>query len=327
MKIIREDKTYIKKEKIDFTKIDKYETTKILKSKKILKNVIEKYIVNDFSFLFDIYEEAMKTKETVSNTYKNYQKKIRTIDCITLSKILQKKLEKININTYIITCKAKGFSNHVGDELIKEAHTFLLYPCYKDNKLFFVIYDPGFRILEPITFYNKLSVKIPYKNGYIQIKYDKNNKIYPYSLNSNIRMTRDFKFISSNIKWFFNPYEETKNIDDFHKYVFQAKFSYKIMRYDPNPDNCICIDLNIITKQLDLYTKLKEEHYYLKQIFNKTSKEIKDIIKPYLKKAKLNKKEYHKFIKLLRIIELEKASPLLFNKVLKEYSMNTKNMI
>ena len=308
MKIYRKDNSFILKRKIDLKYLDNYDEEKIKKAKEYLKEVINNNVVDDFIFL----EEIMKlTNNNIKETYENYQNKICYNCCTSLSSILKNKLDKILGKTYFVTCKSIGFSTPNGDKIIKEAHTFLIYPCLKNNKILFILFDPGFRNYNPIMFYLEQNSKdYSYETGTSKIIYQ-NNKKYPYLLKLNKTLKRNFKIVDTNILLFFNPYYETLNLLDYDKECYKVKHSYKIMDYF----NKVCIGLNIISGDLTLYCNDKEEEYNLNDFLKKNNQEIEDILKDYFKY--LNK-DIKMFIKILRFIPKWVNSNVLFDEVISD---------
>ena len=302
----------ISKRKIDLNNLDLYDSKKIKSSKKLLKETISNTLVNDFNFLIKLNKISTVEGITIEEAYNKYKGEIPTVDCIGLSKILQEKLKQINMETHFITCKAHGFSTKYGDSLVKEAHTFLLYPCIKNNKTLFIIYDPGFRIDKPLMFYDKSSSKENrYLTGKIKIKYQENN----YSLSTNVRMKRDFTIIKDNINWYFNPYEETINIDSFAKNLYKVKFSYKIMYYNNSRRKKFCLGLNIVTKKLDLYKNTYHEQYDLTDFLKLPEKEILEKLKFLTIDEKLTKEDIYNLLSILKMYAASSTIPILNNKV------------
>lgn len=144
MKIIRYNNSAIKKKKIDLNKLTLYDKEKV----KYAINLLEQEIDNSFVSHFNYISYALKEDNNTSSHIKNS-------GCISDCKRLKAKLKQIGLETYYVSCKAKGFSNPAGDALVKEAHIFLVYPAIKNKKVYFTIFDPGFRMYNIIQFYDK----------------------------------------------------------------------------------------------------------------------------------------------------------------------------
>ncbi len=309
MKIYRDNNTFILKKKIDLKQLDNYDEEKINKAKEYLKEIINNTVVNDFKFL----EELMQlTNDNIKEAYDNFKNNICYNCCTSLSTMLKIKLDKILGKTYLVTCKSKGFSTPNGDKKLKEAHTFIIYPCLKNSKILFILFDAGFRNYNPIMFYmNEDSNDYPYETGIAKVFYQ-NNKNYPYLLKLNKTLKRNFKVENANILLPFNPYYETLNILEYDKECFKAKHSYKIMDYL----NQICIGLNIISGDLTLHSKNNEKNYNLNKLLEKNDEVIEKILEPYFNgKVK-------DFIKLLRFIPKWVNSSIMYNEVIKDIMIN-----
>ena len=312
MKIYRNNNTFILKKKIDLIHLDNYDENKFNKAKECLKKIINYTVVDDFKFL----EELMKlSNSNIKETYNNFKNKVCYNCCTSLSVMLKNKLDKILGKTYLVTCKSIGFSTPKGDKKIKEAHTFIIYPCLKNNKILFILFDPGFRNYNPIMFYqNENSREYPYETGIAKVFYQDNKK-YPYLLKLNKTLKRNFKIEDTNILLSFNPYYETLNILEYDKECYKAKHSYKIMDYL----NQVCIGLNIISGEFTLYCKDNEKKYNLNELLEKNNEEIEKILEPYFKY--LNK-DIKDFIKVLRFIPKWVNSKIIYDEVINDVKTN-----
>ena len=308
MKIYRDNNTFILKKKINLKHLDNYNEEKIIKAKECLKQVINNIVVDDFKFLEEL--SKLSNNNNIKEAYNNFKNKICYNCCTSLSTILKTKLDKILGKTSLVTCISVGFSTPNGDKKIKEAHTFIIYPCLKNNKVLFILFDAGFRNYNPIMFYqNKDS-----KEGTTKVIFQ-NNKNYPYILNLTKTLKRNFKIEDTNILLPFNPYYETLNILEYDKECYKAKHSYKIMDYS----NKVCIGLNIINGNLTLYCPEKEEEYNLNDLLEKNNEEIEEILKDYFKY--LNK-DVKKFINVLRFIPKWVNSNIIYKEVIHDIKIN-----
>ena len=312
MKIDRDNNTFILKKKIDLKHLDSYDEEKINKAKDCLKKVIDETVVDDFKFL----EELMKlSNNNIKETYDIFKNNSCYNCCTSLSLMLKRKLDKILSKTYLVTCKSIGFSTPKGDIKLKEAHTFIIYPCLKDNKILFILFDAGFRNYNAIMFYmNEDSNEYPYETGIAKVFYQ-DDKNYPYLLKLNKTLKRNFKVEDANILLPFNPYYETLNILEYDKECYRAKHSYKIMDYL----NQVCIGLNIISGEFTLCSKEKEEKFLLNELLEKNDEEIEKILEPYFKYLNKDKKN---FIKVLRFIPNWLNSKIIYEEVINDVKTN-----
>lgn len=292
MIIKRSDNSIIKKRRINFKTIDHYDEDKIKQAIKYLNNEI----TNNFVSHFDNITYVLEQKDDKNIKFSNYNK---NTGCISDCKRLKKKLNKIGLKTYFISCKANGFSNPAGDALVKEAHTFLLYPSLKNGKIYFTIFDPGFRITNVISFYDcQNSSKYPYlSQGTIKVNFIENNINYPYELTVNKRINYKHEITDANIHWSFNPYYETLNISTFNEELYHAMFSLKLMNYPNDLNKYICIRSKILEKTIEIYTINKSKTYSFKQLSGFDQQQIKNIFKEYFLHAEIPIKELNKFSK------------------------------
>lgn len=290
MKIIRNDNSIIKKRKINFNNIEYYDENKVKQGVEYLKSEIK----NNFVSHFDIITYILH-KNNNNIKFSSYNK---NTGCISDCKRLKKKLSKIGLKTYLVSCKANGFSNPAGDNLVKESHVFLLYPAIKNKKIYYTIFDPGFRIPKVISFYDQQnSLKYSYlSKGTVKVKFTKDNNNYPYELIVNKRINYKYENIDADIHWKFNPYYETLNIDDYNEKLYHAMFSLKLMNYPSDLNKYICIRSKILEKTLEIYTKNKSKLYSFEQLSAFNQQQLKNIFKEYFLQTTISNKEVNKFI-------------------------------
>lgn len=290
MKIIRENNTIIKKRKINLQQLEKYDQNKIKQATKYLKKEISTSFVSHFNNI-----SYMLGKTTVFSTKNN--------GCVSECKKIKKELKKIGLETYFVSCRANGFSNPAGDFFVKEAHVFLIYPSLRNGKVYFTIFDPGFRLDNPISFYDSCdSNSIKYlSDGVAKIIFN-NEFDYPYELVVDKRINYKHQVSPANIHWKFNPYYETLNIEHFNEQLYHAMFSLKLMNYPDDLNKYICINAKIIDYTIEVYTVLKNEIFSFKELFPLSKHELKNIFEPYFKNACLTNKQLNEFIKNLFVL-------------------------
>ena len=317
MNIKRPDNSYIKKRKINLNNLDKYDENKIKQATQFLENVINKSYVSHFdniSFLL--------------NQDNNTLKELKNSGCINECKVLKKQLKKIGLKTYYISCQANGFSNPAGDSLVKEAHVFLLYPSIKNNKIYFTIFDPGFRMTKPVSFFDKKdSANFDYANGLVKVNFIGKNSNYPYELTSNKRFDYKHQIKDANIHWNFNPYYQTLNIDEFGEKLYHAMFSLKLMNFPTDINQYLCIRAKILDKELEIYTTTKNEILSFEYLSKLDLKKLKDIFQEYFFNAKLDSKKLNIFVNNLYLLlhNVEKyICEIIYSKVIEDYKLGNK---
>ena len=315
MKIKRDDNTLIKKRKINLKSLEPYDENKVSKAVEYLNNEI----TNSFTSHFDNIAYVLDKKDNFSSCNKN-------TGCISDCKRLKKQLNKFGLKTYYVSCKANGFSNPAGDSFIKESHVFLIYPSIKNKNLYFTIFDPGFRINNPISFSDcQNSQEIDYLGeGIAKVNYIKNDINYPYKLTINKRMNYKHQIVDANIHWRFNPYYETLNIDDYNEKLYSAMFSLKLMNYPSDLNKYLCIRSKLLDDIVEIYTLKKNKIYYFQELTHYNKNELRNIFKLYFFEANLSNKVLNNFTKNLFLLIHNKNKYIestLNQKVIEEYKL------
>lgn len=297
MIIPRKNNFNIQKRKINFKNLDIYNEEKIKKATSLLKKRIDDSYASHFDYVTYFFEK----EENKKASFTSYNK---FTGCISECKKLKKELKKIGIKTYYVSCRANGFSNPSGDAYVKEAHVFLVYPSLKDNKLLFTILDPGFRLVEVPSFFDKEnSSPVNYLDqGHVTIHYQPKNKNYPYEIHANKRIDYKKETADANIHWDFNPYYETINIDKYCEGLYNVYFSLKLMNYPIDRSNYLYIRSKIIEKKVDIYTVSYQNTFSFEELSKLSHNELENIFKPLFKKAKLSNKKLQNFIKSLCLL-------------------------
>lgn len=312
MKINRENNTIIKKRKINLQRLEKYDQNKINLATQYLKREISTSYVSHFNNV-----SYLLGKTTVFST--------KNSGCINECQKLKKELKKLGLKTYFVSCQANGFSNPAGDFFVKEAHVFLIYPSLRNNKVYFIIFDPGFRLDNPISFYDSCnSNAIKYlSEGTAKVIFN-NKSDYPYELVVNKRINYKHQVSPANIHWKFNPYYETLNIEHFNEQLYHAMFSLKLMNYPDDLDKYICINARIIDNTIEVYTALKNEIFSFKELFSLSKSELKHIFEPYFKNASLTDEQLNEFLTNLFLLihnTQDYISTIISSEVVNDYKL------
>lgn len=291
MIIRRENGSLIKKRRINFKNLDEYDEKKFNQAIIYLEDEIKNSFVSHFDNVSYTLEQFKKKNINFLDYNKN-------TGCITECKNLSNKLKKIGLKTYFVSCRAKVFSNQAGDALVKEAHVFLLWPTLRNKQIYFTIFDPRFRIENPISFYDtKDSLEIKYlSEGKAKVSFISDKSFYPYQLSLNKRINYKKQTAEANICWDFNPYYETINLDDYAQQLYRAIFSLKLMNFPNDINKYICIRSKILDNTLEVYTLNNQEMFSFEQLSLLNEVQLKDIFKDYFLKADLSMKQLDEFI-------------------------------
>lgn len=308
MEIRRGNNSIIQKKKINLTNLPLYDDEKVRFAIRLLRKQID----DSFVWHFDYISYVLKEQKDVNIKISSY---IKNSGCISDCKKLKSQLKQVGLQTYYVSCKANGFSNPAGDLLVKEAHTFLVYPSLRNNKLYFTIFDPGFRIDNIIQFYDTQdSCEISYLiEGMAKVIYCENSN-YPYRLIVNRRINYKHQISLANIQWDFNPYYQTINITQFNKQLYQAMFCLKLMNYPKDINKYICIRSKILERYIEIYTPRKNQKWFYDDLASLTKEQLKNLFEQYFIDAGLTTKQLTNFIRNLFL--LVHHSDIYVNKVI-----------
>ncbi len=249
-KITRKNGPTILKRKIDLKNLIPYETIDI-----DLEKLIDEVVTTT------IYSTVDLLKLLKENYQGNFKKAIEDIqdyssvrfNCYYAAKLLKEKLEERNIKTNYISYKSVEFSSKSGDKLMKEAHIALLLPTKKENKIYYLILDPGLKIPKPIGFYQKDKkteikidcdiikiVKRRYKKYPYRIEVQGYNR---YSLNEKIQQCTDFLDIR---------FETINPSEILFPMSYQVLEGYRIIHYPKNKNNFASLKIMLIKKYIEI---------------------------------------------------------------------------
>ena len=117
----------------------------------VLNEVITNYTYSTIDLLQLLKEHYQSNLMNTIYQIKDYSN-VR-FNCYYATTLLKEKLKERGIHSHIISFKSIGFSTSYGDQLIREAHMALLLPTMKNQRLYYIILDPGLRIPTPLGFY------------------------------------------------------------------------------------------------------------------------------------------------------------------------------
>lgn len=291
MKEIKRDNypSIIKKTILQET-IEDYKNINLKLIEKFLNETISEHVYNtiDLITLLRINYEG-NLKDAIKNipSYKDVR-----FNCYYATNILKEKLNQIKIKAYIITYKSIGFSTSFGDNLIKEAHMALIIPTLKNNKLYYLLLDPGLRIPGILGFYandDKTIIEIDNDKIIIERTGDKD---YPYSMEMigyNRYSTNDTIY---QCKEYFNTLETINPTDVLFPASFEVLDGYRIINFKVEKNKWAFIKLMII----DEYLECRDASNYVKLSFeelrNIHEEDLIKLIKPFANKLDINITEF-----------------------------------
>lgn len=319
MKLYRDDQTFIEKRKINLEDLELYDEEKVKLATVYLNQYVEESLVNQFDYISYVLEDHKKSDFASYNP---------NTGCISDNKKLYQKLKELGMKTYFVSCKASGYSNKAGDNIIKEAHIFLIYPSIRNNRIYYTIFDSGFRMEHPLSFYaGEDSPDVEYLgSGTAKVIYQKENDLYPYQFTVSKRINYQHQVIDADIRWQFNPYFETLHIDEYNEYVYRVIFSLKLMNYPKNLDQYLCIRSKFLDETLEIYTMNRVEEYTFEYLRNLNLEQLKELFYKFFVNANLGVKQLDRFIHNLDLLihrHLEYVDKVISIEVLKEYRLDS----
>lgn len=320
---MREGNSSIRKEVISLDNLDIYDGQKILESTFLILDTLENYPINTFGLI------TILRKNYISSLLKTYDV-LNKVDydpvkcnCYYLSKILKDKLTKFDINANYMTHKAHFFALDSGDKKIKEAHISLIYPTMRNDKLYYVIYDPGLKIDRPLGFYSHKSMgKIINQKLEIEVGYDMIDKNYPYYVSLDGVNPYSYNLYPHNVCQRFNPEYRTLNIDELlYPISYKLLTGYKATIFSKETTKRAYITLSHIDKKIE-FSDIEEGtnySYSFEQLLKMGRSALKDKLEKICLKLKLDLEEIIENIYFMIDINDEFINNFMDYEVVSEY--------
>ena len=213
MEILRDGNFSIKKEIIDLSNLDIYNEERISNVSYLIPSVMEEYPISTFGMITLLRENYYRSLEDTIKKISGFDYDKVRCNCYYLSKVLKEKLNSMGIKSYYLTYKANHFALNSGDKIAKEAHISLLYPTIKNDRIYYTIFDPGLKIVKPLSFYRNEGMDAVKDNDLITlIGYENSDNDYPYYVNMDGINPYSYNRYPHNVCQRFNPNYETVNI-------------------------------------------------------------------------------------------------------------------
>lgn len=311
MIIKRENFKSIKKRIIPLNNLVNYESIDISALNRLLNETISGLTFNTF----DLMHLLMKNYEG------NLLKAIKRIEdyssvrfnCYYACMKLKKFLSTLNIKAYIISYKSIGFSNELGDDLIKEAHMSLVIPTLKDNKVYYLLLDPGLRIPEVIGFFKSdEETDMMIDNDKITIK--KCKGIYNYTM----IMEGYNRYSTSNTSYicqeYFDILHEVVNPSDvLFPVSFNVLLGYRAIRFSEFLERSACIKLMVVDEYVEIISGSNIKRLTFSEINKMNDANLKKYLAPATKILKLDTYEFMILIRFILNIKDEIKNTLLYS--------------
>lgn len=289
MNISRNTYTPIKKEKI--TSFIDYKTIDLELISNLLNQVIKGYTYSTFDLIKLVKDNFNGNLNLSINLIDNYSH-VR-FNCYYATKLLKEKLSKVGIDAKYVSYKSIGFSSNIGDELIKEAHISLVIPTIRNQKVYYIILDPGYRIPSPICFYksnNKTNIRIDHDDIIIQ-KIDDN--LYPYCMKMQGYNRYSLNKNNCFCEEYFNCDYETLNPKDIlFPISFEILNGYRMINYNEDKQKCAMLKVMILEKYLECSTFNQKISITFDELQSSSKEKLYSILKPFCDKLGENVLEF-----------------------------------
>lgn len=278
--ITRNNYPSIIKEKIEKEPEIYYEDLDLNLINHLIQETIAECVCNTIDLITLLRENYHSNLTTTINRISDFSQ-VR-FNCYYASKTLKEKLEEYNLKAKYISYKSIGFSSPFGDNLIKEAHMALLLRTKKNNKNYNLILDPGYRLPNPIGFYQeKVQSTTIIDNDFIEINLlDKG--IYPYRMNMSGYNRYSLSDISYECTEYFNANYETLNPEDIlFPLSYKVLDGYRAIRYSDNPANRASVKIMLLDNYVECLSTDKKERFPFNKLKDLSTNELVSILTPY----------------------------------------------
>lgn len=315
----------IKKE-IDLENIINYEDIDLELITNLINDVISNYTYNTFDLLKLLKDNFNDNLVNTITGIKDFSD-VR-FNCCYATTLLKNKLNDEGINSKIISYKSTGFSSPYGDSLIKEAHMSLLIPTKRNNRIFYLILDPGLRIPIPIGFYSEDDqTLIKIDNDEIIIK-KTNHKDYQYCMKITGYNRYSANNTSCSCKEFFDINYETLNpLEVLFPISYEILEGYRIINYSTCKNNRASIKLMIIDKYLECRDDNNNIKINFYELNNKSKDDLIILLQPFTKKLNVDTEELIKIILFTIDHVYEFINSVINKNVFKEKMIINKNTL
>lgn len=295
------DRTYfkpIRKRIIPLDNLIAYEDIDIENINTLLNRVISENIFDTFDLLRLVKDNYQGNVEETIRNIKDYSS-VR-FNCYHACKILKGEIESLDIKAYLISYKSIGFSDEFGDNLIKEAHMSLVIPTIKDNKIYYILMDPGLRIPEVIGFYkNDTKTEIIIDEDLIRIE-KCNDEIYNYTMIMEGSNRYSISSVSYRCQEYFDLKHEVLNPEDvLFPVALYVLFGYRMIRFNRNKTMQASIKLLLEEEILEISSFKEYKKISFRELENIDEKQFADIIKYLVNILDINERELYLLIKFI----------------------------
>lgn len=278
------------KQEIDLSHSISYYDLDLEMINQLLNEIIMNYTYSTIDLLQLLKENYQGSLINTIKNIHNYSD-VR-FNCYYATVLLKEKLKEKGIDTNIISYKSTNFSTSSGDDLIKEAHMALLIPTIRNQKIYYVILDPGLRIPSPIEFYADMDKTI------IQIDHDEiiigktELEDYPYTMIMKGYNRYSTSQVSYQSQEFFDVRYETINpVDVLFPISYQILNGYRIINYSINKSDWAFVKIMVISGYLECCDNSHHIQIPFWELDQYSRNDLIQILKPFTDKLNINSEE------------------------------------
>lgn len=302
----------IRKRIIPLDNLITYESIDVRLLNELLNEVITSVTYNTFDLLklvIKTFEGDLEKSIKKINDYSEVR-----FNCCYACNMLKNKLDEINVKSYIISYKSIGFSNDLGDDLIKEAHMSLVIPTRRNGKVYYILLDPGLRIPEVMGFYkDSNSTDIEIDNDKITIKRC-DDVIYNYTM----IMEGYNRYSSSSVSYACQEYFDlTHEVINPYDVLFPISFyvllGYRAIRFSEEIDNQAGIKLMLVDEYLELSWSDKKSRLTFAEINKMSDAKLRRILKNTCKILEIDDYEFMIMLRFILNIKDDIKDTLLYS--------------
>lgn len=302
----------IRKRIIPLKNLINYDDIDIEVLNKILNDVISNNVYNTFDLLTLVKRNYNGNLINAINKIKDYSD-VR-FNCFYACKILKNKLDDLNIKSYLISYKSIGFSNEQGDNLIKEAHMSVIIPTKRNNKVYYILMDPGLRIPECMCFYkDEDATEIKIDEDIITIK-KTDDEIYNYTMIMEGYNRYSVSDISYRCQEYFDLDHELINPEELlFPVVFSVLLGYRAIRFSSDKNNQASIKMMVIDEYLEVIANQECKRLSFKELDNMTDAELRRVLQQSTKILNIDDYEFMLLIRFILSIKDEIRDTVLYS--------------
>lgn len=196
----------------------------------------------------------------------------------------------------------------------------LVIPTIRNDKIYYIILDPGYRIPSPICFYkssNTTNIKID--NDYLTIQKN-DDTLYPYSMKMQGYNRYSLNETSCFCEEYFNCDYETLNPEEIlFPLSFEVLNGYRMINYNEDKTKCAVLKVMILDHYLQCSDSNKNIYLTFAELQAIPKDKLCPILKPFCDKLNQNILEFIDILYFILENNNQFVDEIINKKVLKEF--------